>query len=65
MKIKFYLAARKQLEDIHDFIARDSKVNAAKVYNGILDEIERLAALPQIARTEDALGGLGLSSARW
>ncbi|HML84625.1 MAG TPA: hypothetical protein PKE52_05640 [Bacteroidales bacterium] len=40
MKIVFYLAAKKQLAEIHDFIALESPAGAVKVYNGILDEIE-------------------------
>jgi plasmid stabilization system protein ParE len=35
-------------------------VNAVKVYNGILDEIEVLMSFPQIARIEDSLKGFGV-----
>jgi|GEM_PF-842768 len=59
MTIEFYAAAKRQLVGIHDFIANDSPGGAVRVYNGILDEIERLASFPQIARVEEDLKGLG------
>ncbi len=57
-EIVFYDIAKKQLIEIYDFIAQESPVNAVKVYNGILDEIEILMTFPQIARIEDRLNGL-------
>lgn len=60
MRIQFYLAAKKQLADIHDFIALDSPANAVKVYNGILDDIQRLSVFPQMAKVEEDLKGLGV-----
>lgn len=60
MKIVFYLAAKKQLTEIHDFIALESPAGAVKMYNGILDEIERLIIFPQIAKVEEELKGIGV-----
>lgn len=59
-EIVFYSIAKRQLSEIHDFIAYDSPSNAVKVYNNILDEIEILMSFPQIARQEESLKGLGV-----
>jgi len=53
--IKWTHEAEKWLKDIHDYIARDNPVAAAKVVSGICKRAREIASFPQIGykyRTE-------------
>ena len=55
MKIVWMKNAKRQLDEIHDFLAGQSPTAAVKFYNGLIDEVERLADFPEMAPVEALL----------
>jgi plasmid stabilization system protein ParE len=57
MKIIWLDTAREQLDEIYDFIAKQSVKAAAGIYNDIIDEADRLSDFPEMAAFEPLLNG--------
>ncbi len=52
MKIKWFPAASRSLDEVFEFLEAMSPVAAVKTYNNILDDIKRLESMPLMAPLE-------------
>jgi len=55
MRIEFSEHAEQQLNDIFDFLSLKNESAAVRIYNDILDQIEKLLSFPQMAAIEPIL----------
>jgi plasmid stabilization system protein ParE len=55
MNLRFTKTAKKRLNEIYDFIAKNSPIAANALYNEFLDEIDLLLDFPYIASIEPVL----------
>lgn len=54
--VKWTTPAKRDLKQIHDYIARDSKFYAQKVSHDIVDKSEKLEKFPEIGRIVPEIG---------
>jgi len=55
MKIVWMRNAKRQLDEIYDFLEQQSPAAAVKFYNGFIDEVAKLADFPEMAPIETLL----------
>jgi len=55
MKIIWLEVAQLQLDAIYKFVAQQSEIAAAKVFNDIIDETDKLCIFPEMAAVEPLL----------
>jgi plasmid stabilization system protein ParE len=55
MKIIWLEVAQQQLNAIYEFLAQQSEIAATGIYNGIIDETDKLCIFPEMAAIEPLL----------
>lgn len=58
MKIIYLPSAEISLELIYDYIGKDSESSAVRVYNAIIDGIDRLSVFPHIGKANSLIVGI-------